>query len=107
MRRLDFRGAGRPSGLCTLDRGNPRRKYCRDCQAARCKPSDDWPLDGGNGSRRRGVSGNFIQRSLYGAGGAVLFLALASLFLLTIGRPPLLTLATMVGYAFGDTYSAS
>jgi simple sugar transport system permease protein len=53
------------------------------------------------------VSGNFVQRSLYGAGGAVLFLVLASLFLLAIDRPPLLTLATMVGYAFGDTYSTS
>jgi general nucleoside transport system permease protein len=53
------------------------------------------------------VSGNLVQRSLYGAGGAVLFLALASVFLLTIGRPPLLTLATMVGYGFGDVYSAS
>ena len=25
----------------------------------------------------------------------------------TIGKPPLVTLATMVGYAFGDAYSAS
>ena len=53
------------------------------------------------------MNGRVIQRSLFGAGGAVLFLVLASVFLLTIGRPPLLTLATMVGYAFGDVYSAS
>jgi ABC-type uncharacterized transport system permease subunit len=53
------------------------------------------------------VSSNLIQRSLYGAGGVILFLVLASTFLLTIGRPPLLTLATMVGYAFGDSYSVS
>jgi general nucleoside transport system permease protein len=53
------------------------------------------------------VSVRVIQQSLYGIGGAVLFLGLASVFLLAIGRPPLLTLATMVGYAFGDGYSIS
>ena len=107
LRRLDLGRVGRPSGLCTPDRGDPWRKHCRDCQAARREPSNDRPLDGRHGARSSGVSGNLIQRSLYGAGGVILFLALASVFLLTIGRPPLLTLATMVGYAFGDVYSAS
>jgi simple sugar transport system permease protein len=53
------------------------------------------------------VSARLIQQSLYGVGGTVLFLALASVFLLSIGRPPLVTLATMAGYAFGDRYSIS
>ena len=36
-----------------------------------------------------------------------MFLVLASVFLLAIGRPPLATLATMAVYAFGDDYSTS
>jgi general nucleoside transport system permease protein len=39
--------------------------------------------------------------------GAVLFVVLASIFLVTIGRPPLATLATMLFDAFGDGYSTS
>jgi simple sugar transport system permease protein len=53
------------------------------------------------------VNGRLVQRSLYAAGGAALFLALASAFLLAIGHSPFVTLATMAGYAFGDTYSIS
>jgi general nucleoside transport system permease protein len=53
------------------------------------------------------VNSRLVQRSLYGLGGAALFLALASVFLLAIGRPPLVTLATMAVYAFGDNYSIS
>jgi general nucleoside transport system permease protein len=46
-------------------------------------------------------------RTLYALAGALAFLAMASVFLLAIGRPPLTTLATMVVYAFGDDYSTS
>jgi simple sugar transport system permease protein len=53
------------------------------------------------------VNGRLAQRTLYGLGGAALFLTLASVFLLAIGRPPLATLTTMAGYAFGDSYSTS
>lgn len=40
-------------------------------------------------------------------GGSAAFLFGASIFLATIGRPPLVTLSQMVLYAFGDTYSLS
>jgi simple sugar transport system permease protein len=40
-------------------------------------------------------------------GGSAAFLIGASIFLATIGRPPLETLAQMVLYAFGDSYSQS
>ncbi len=53
------------------------------------------------------MNSSVVQRSLYGVGGVALFLMLASIFLLAIGRPPFLTLSTMAGYAFGDTYSIS
>ena len=48
-----------------------------------------------------------VQQILYGIGGIALFLLLASVFLLAIGKPPLTTLATMGVYAFGDNYSTS
>jgi ABC-type uncharacterized transport system permease subunit len=53
------------------------------------------------------MNGRLLYRALYLIAGAVLFLALASIFLVAIGRPPLTTLLTMVNYAFGDNYSAS
>ncbi len=53
------------------------------------------------------MNARLLHRLLYGLGGALLFLALASVFLLAIGQPPLLTLARMAGYAFGDRYSTS
>ncbi len=53
------------------------------------------------------MSSRLARRSIYGIAGAALFLVLASVFLLAIGRPPFATLLTMVGYAFGDSYSAS
>lgn len=40
-------------------------------------------------------------------GGSAAFLIAASIFLATVGRPPLATLAQMVLYAFGDSYSLS
>lgn len=40
-------------------------------------------------------------------GGATVFLVTAIIFLFAIGRPPLTTLAEMVLYAFGDSYSLS
>jgi general nucleoside transport system permease protein len=53
------------------------------------------------------VKSRFIFRTLYTLAGAVVFLAMASAFLLAIGQPPLTTLATMVVYAFGDNFSTS
>jgi ABC-type uncharacterized transport system permease subunit len=53
------------------------------------------------------MSGRLVERSLYGIAGVVIFLGLASAFLLAVGRPPLATLATMTVYAFGDGYSTS
>ena len=53
------------------------------------------------------MSSRFVLGSLYGIAGAVLFLVLASVFLLAVGRPPFVTLLTMVEYAFGDNYSIS
>jgi len=40
-------------------------------------------------------------------GGGAVFLIAAAIFLLAIGRPPFATLAQMVLYAFGDSYSLS
>ncbi|AWM00329.1 ABC transporter permease [Bradyrhizobium amphicarpaeae] len=40
-------------------------------------------------------------------GGSTAFLISASIFLATIGKPPLTTLSQMVYYAFGDSYSLS
>jgi simple sugar transport system permease protein len=40
-------------------------------------------------------------------GGGAAFLIAAAIFLLSIGRPPLLTLSQMMLYAFGDSYSFS
>jgi general nucleoside transport system permease protein len=53
------------------------------------------------------MNGRLRDRAIYTIGGATLFLALASIFLVVIGQPPLTTLWTMVEYAFGDNYSAS
>jgi general nucleoside transport system permease protein len=53
------------------------------------------------------VKSRFIFRTLYTLAGAMVFLAMASAFLLAIGQPPLTTLATMVVYAFGDNFSTS
>ena len=53
------------------------------------------------------MKSRFIFRTLYTLAGAVVFLAMASAFLLAIGQPPLTTLATMVVYAFGDNFSTS
>jgi ABC-type uncharacterized transport system permease subunit len=44
---------------------------------------------------------------LMACGGAAVFLCFAIVFLLAIGRPPLTTLAQMVLYGFGDSYSFS
>ena len=46
-----------------------------------------------------------LSRLGFAVGGAAAFLLAASIFLLAVGRPPLATLATMVIYAFGDSYS--
>ena len=73
-----------------------------ELSGGKIQSADDRSLDGRHGSRRSGVNSSVAQRSLYGVGGAALFLMLASIFLLAIGRPPLSTLATMAGYAFGD-----
>lgn len=53
------------------------------------------------------MNGRLAQASIYGIAGTALFLLLASGFLLAIGRPPFVTLLTMVRYAFGDGYSIS
>jgi general nucleoside transport system permease protein len=44
---------------------------------------------------------------LMACGGAAVFLCLAIVFLLAIGRPPLTTLGQMALYGFGDSYSFS
>jgi ABC-type uncharacterized transport system permease subunit len=46
-------------------------------------------------------------RLVAACGGSAAFLLAAILFLLAIGQPPLATLAQMVLYAFGDSYSLS
>jgi general nucleoside transport system permease protein len=48
-----------------------------------------------------------VQRSCYGIAGLAVFFALASIFLLAVGRPPVMTLVMMADYAFGDSYSIS
>jgi ABC-type uncharacterized transport system permease subunit len=53
------------------------------------------------------VNSRLFQQTGYTIAGIGVFLVLASIFLLAIGRPPLSTLGTMMVYAFGDTYSTS
>jgi len=53
------------------------------------------------------VNSRPIQRACFAIGGIAAFLALASIFLLAVGRPPLSTLGIMTVYAFGDTYSTA
>jgi simple sugar transport system permease protein len=53
------------------------------------------------------VSRDLTVRALYVLGGGVAFLAMASVFLASIGQPPIRTLGTMAIDAFGDSYSIS
>jgi general nucleoside transport system permease protein len=46
-------------------------------------------------------------RGGFALGGALVFLAVAAIFLRAVGKPPLATLADMAVYAFGDGYSIS
>lgn len=53
------------------------------------------------------MSASGSRRVLAIGGGSAAFLIAASIFLATIGRPPLATLSQMALYAFGDSYSLS
>lgn len=53
------------------------------------------------------MSASGSSRVLAIVGGSAAFLIAASIFLATIGRPPLATLSQMALYAFGDSYSLS
>ncbi|HWM46675.1 MAG TPA: ABC transporter permease [Xanthobacteraceae bacterium] len=53
------------------------------------------------------MSGAAVRQFGFALGGTAAFVAMACIFLLAIGQPPIATLMSMAVYAFGDGYSIS